>query len=237
MIRSSVRPLFLGLACGVAALTFVAAASTGPGPAAWVDNLSPIVAADWGYDRAAHLIERAGFGATPEEIERLASLTPQQAVARLVNYDAIDNSALKPSTSRTSGTGVSIPSRQAGRKRCGLLANVGKGSARKCCRPARSGDSSRSSTSFSTACTRTRSKRSASACGGRTACSRRRVRSKRSSRCSGTGTSPADGSKDHDYRMMLQQNRDAARQRIGPSAGSVDRDPQGSRDAGLSRQR
>ena len=96
MIRSSVRPLLIGLACGVAALTLLAAAPTGPGPAAWVDDLSPIATADWGYDRAAHLIERAGFGAIPEEIERLAALTPQQAVAQLVNYDAIDNSALKP---------------------------------------------------------------------------------------------------------------------------------------------
>src|SRR6185503_21262377 len=41
-------------------------------------------------------IERAGFGATPEEIERLAVLTPEQAVARLVSYESIDSSALKP---------------------------------------------------------------------------------------------------------------------------------------------
>ncbi len=100
MIRSSVRSLLLGVslgaACGGAALTFAAVASTGPGPAAWVDDLSPIAASDWGYDRAAHLIERAGFGATPDEIERLAAMSPQQAVAQLVNYDTVDNSALKP---------------------------------------------------------------------------------------------------------------------------------------------
>ena len=30
--------------------------------------------------RAAHLLERAGFGGTPEEIARLAAMTPRQAV-------------------------------------------------------------------------------------------------------------------------------------------------------------
>ena len=44
----------------------------------WVDDLSPIGPADWNYERAAHLIERAGFGATPKEIERLAAMTPEE---------------------------------------------------------------------------------------------------------------------------------------------------------------
>lgn len=66
------------------------------GPAQWVDDLSPIGAGDWSADRAAHLLERAGFGAPPEDIARLAALTPQQAVSSLVDYDTIDNSRLKP---------------------------------------------------------------------------------------------------------------------------------------------
>jgi hypothetical protein len=66
------------------------------GPASWVDDLTPIAPADWTYDRAAHLIERAGFGETPEAIARLAAMTPRQAVDRLVDYEAIDNSALEP---------------------------------------------------------------------------------------------------------------------------------------------
>jgi uncharacterized protein DUF1800 len=65
-------------------------------PSTWTDDLTPIAAADWSYDRAAHLIERAGFGATPEEIARLAAMTPVQAVTSLVDYETIDNSALKP---------------------------------------------------------------------------------------------------------------------------------------------
>jgi hypothetical protein len=66
----------------------------GPGPAAWTGDLSPIGPGDWSYDRAAHLLERAGFGRTPEEIQALADLTPAEAVARLVDYQTIDNSHL-----------------------------------------------------------------------------------------------------------------------------------------------
>ncbi len=66
----------------------------GPSPAAWTEDLSPIGPGDWSYDRAAHLLERAGFGGTPEEIQELADLTPAEAVARLVDYQAIDNSHL-----------------------------------------------------------------------------------------------------------------------------------------------
>ena len=65
-------------------------------PANWTGDLSPLAPSDWTYDRAAHLIGRAGFGATPGEIEQLVRLTPQQAVDRLVDYEAIDNSAARP---------------------------------------------------------------------------------------------------------------------------------------------
>jgi len=65
-------------------------------PANWTGDLAPIAPSDWTYGRAAHLIDRAGFGATPEEIEQIARLTPQQAVDRLVDYEAIDNSAARP---------------------------------------------------------------------------------------------------------------------------------------------
>ena len=59
------------------------------GPAGWTGDLSPIAAGDWSYERAAHLIERAGFGAAPDEVARLAALTPQQAIDELVDYESI----------------------------------------------------------------------------------------------------------------------------------------------------
>src|SRR5439155_14647397 len=66
------------------------------GPVQWVDDLSPISASDWSFDRAAHLLERAGFGGTPEDIARLAAMSPQAAVAALVDYHTIANDQLAP---------------------------------------------------------------------------------------------------------------------------------------------
>ena len=43
-----------------------------PALAQQAGDLSPLAADQWNADRAAHLLERAGFGGTPEEIARLA---------------------------------------------------------------------------------------------------------------------------------------------------------------------
>src|SRR6516225_12245776 len=59
------------------------------GPTPWQNDLTPISPSDWNYDLAAHLLERAGFGGTPEEIQALAKLTPAQAVARLVRFEGV----------------------------------------------------------------------------------------------------------------------------------------------------
>ena len=67
-----------------------------PGPANWKGDLSPITAADWNYDRAAHLLARAGFGGTPEDIQRLADMTPERAVRSLVYYETIPNPKMQP---------------------------------------------------------------------------------------------------------------------------------------------
>ena len=69
-----------------------AAVLAAPASTSWVDDLSPITAADWNADRAAHLLERAGFGGTPDDVARLAAMTPQQAVDSLVEYGRIDAS-------------------------------------------------------------------------------------------------------------------------------------------------
>ncbi len=70
-----------------------------PAPAqnkAWVNDLTPINPTDWNYEFAAHLLERAGFGGTPEEIQALAKLTPAQAVARLVRFEGAPAVNLPP---------------------------------------------------------------------------------------------------------------------------------------------
>jgi uncharacterized protein (DUF1800 family) len=67
-----------------------------PGPAAWKDDLTPITAADWNDDRAAHLLAHAGFGGTPAEITALADAGLERAVRSLVHYEAIPNPKLTP---------------------------------------------------------------------------------------------------------------------------------------------
>ena len=78
--------LFVCVGVSVTNTPILGAGATGVGPASWENDLSPITSADWDYDKAAHLLERAGFGGTPEEIEALAAMTPQAAVDWVVHY-------------------------------------------------------------------------------------------------------------------------------------------------------
>jgi hypothetical protein len=70
--------------------------SWSPGPESWADDLGPMAAADWNYDRAAHLLSHAGFGGTPREIQRLADMGLERAVRELVHYESIPNPRLQP---------------------------------------------------------------------------------------------------------------------------------------------
>jgi len=55
----------------------------------WVHDLQALAPGDWNDEKAKHLLERAGFGATPEDVQRLARLTPSQAVKQMVRYASI----------------------------------------------------------------------------------------------------------------------------------------------------
>ncbi len=55
--------------------------------------LSPVSSERWDFSTAAHLLNRAGFGGPPVEIERLALLGPARAVSRLVDYESIPQAA------------------------------------------------------------------------------------------------------------------------------------------------
>jgi len=72
-------------------LLFGSVASANP-KSSWNQDLAPISELDWNKARAKHLLERAGFGGTPEEIEKLYELGPAKAVHRLVYNDGIKNS-------------------------------------------------------------------------------------------------------------------------------------------------
>jgi uncharacterized protein (DUF1800 family) len=87
--------LVLGVAIFVSTVTAAESQSAlRAGPASWIDDLTPITTAEWSRDRAAHLLERAGFGGTPEDIERLAAMTPTAAVRWLVEYQKVNNRQL-----------------------------------------------------------------------------------------------------------------------------------------------
>ena len=69
-----------------------------PAATDWVGDLAPIAAADWSYERARHLLDRAGFGGTPDEIEhsRFTNLGLDAAVASLIAIDARAGGDLPP---------------------------------------------------------------------------------------------------------------------------------------------
>src|ERR1700723_4136004 len=96
MLRSAKDAPLLVWAALVIAVEPPFAVAQAAGPATWQSDLKPIAPADWNYDLAAHLLERAGFGGTPDEIQALAKLTPSQAIARLVRFEGIDASRLPP---------------------------------------------------------------------------------------------------------------------------------------------
>jgi uncharacterized protein (DUF1800 family) len=58
--------------------------------------LRPLGNGKWDFTAAAHLLNRAGFGGPPEEIQGLLELGPERAVARLVDYEQIPDTAPAP---------------------------------------------------------------------------------------------------------------------------------------------
>jgi uncharacterized protein (DUF1800 family) len=56
----------------------------------------PLPASKWNFKTAAHLLNRAGFGGPPAEIEKLVSLGPEKAVAHLVDFEKIPDDTADP---------------------------------------------------------------------------------------------------------------------------------------------
>jgi uncharacterized protein (DUF1800 family) len=68
--------------------------------------LKPIASDDWNYTKAAHLLNRAGFGGPPSEIQKLADLGLDQAVARLLDYEKIPDPTPNPGWAKPDPEGV-----------------------------------------------------------------------------------------------------------------------------------
>ncbi|MFZ1073930.1 MAG: DUF1800 domain-containing protein [Verrucomicrobiia bacterium] len=58
--------------------------------------LKPLSADRWNYEMAAHLLNRAGFGGPPAEIQKLADLGPDKAVSSLIDYENIPDPTTDP---------------------------------------------------------------------------------------------------------------------------------------------
>lgn len=58
--------------------------------------LKRLPAGSWDYPKAAHLLNRAGFGGPPEEIERLARLDFEEAVAEFVEFERVPDPTPDP---------------------------------------------------------------------------------------------------------------------------------------------
>lgn len=59
-------------------------------------SLKPIQAKDFGYDQARHLLWRAGFGGTSEQIKLLADWGPSKSVDYILNFDKVAYDKPKP---------------------------------------------------------------------------------------------------------------------------------------------
>jgi len=98
-----IKPMLLGSrwllglgAIGIAALLLAGkVVAQQSGFASWQNDLSPISNSNWNYDTAAHLLERAGFGGTPDEVRALAAMPPEEAVRSLVYFDHAENAHLQ----------------------------------------------------------------------------------------------------------------------------------------------
>lgn len=95
LIRFNYRADFVAVSIAMVLLPAFAHAQA-VGPTAWQNDLTSINAKEWNYDFAAHLLERAGFGGTPEEIEALSKMTPAQAIARMVRFEGTSTANLPP---------------------------------------------------------------------------------------------------------------------------------------------
>lgn len=59
-------------------------------------GLTPITTRDWDYAKARQLLFRAGFGAPPEDVEKLVKMGPHRAVAQIVEYRELPLANIDP---------------------------------------------------------------------------------------------------------------------------------------------
>ena len=93
-LNTLIGRILAALALLAMATAQVALSATPTAPVDWADDLRPIAATDWNRARAAHLLARAGFGATPTDLQRSMALGAQATVAGLVRPGDADDPAV-----------------------------------------------------------------------------------------------------------------------------------------------
>src|SRR5271154_3384256 len=58
--------------------------------------LEPLPGSQWTTETAAHLMNRAGFGGSPQDIENLRQMGPDRAVSWFVDYERIPDPTPSP---------------------------------------------------------------------------------------------------------------------------------------------
>src|ERR1019366_9718833 len=58
--------------------------------------LKPLASDRWNFPAAAHLLNRAGFGGPPADINHLLNLGPGRAVSHLVDFESIPETTPAP---------------------------------------------------------------------------------------------------------------------------------------------
>ncbi|MCH7871016.1 MAG: DUF1800 family protein, partial [Planctomycetes bacterium] len=81
------------IGCLIGTLTGIAAADDVAGT-----SLQKLHKKFWNYENAAHLLRRAGFGGTPEQVQALVNMGHKAAVNSLVDYDRIEWAIAPPPT-------------------------------------------------------------------------------------------------------------------------------------------
>lgn len=66
--------------------------------------LKPLSDERWNFTTAAHLLNRAGFGGTPAEINHLVALGPARAVSQLVDYERVPEEISNPAWAKPDPT-------------------------------------------------------------------------------------------------------------------------------------
>ena len=83
-IRIFINIVFIFLLFSCLSMKVIAKENNG-----WQGNINPITSEDWTLSKAAHLLERAGFGGNPEEILFIYKLGSIKAVEHIVYYENI----------------------------------------------------------------------------------------------------------------------------------------------------